>query len=201
MTAHLWEVDHPFYCAMAHEGNYFSKDVHRGGDVGAAHPHPVDPPRGGAENPAAPGHTYPRKARRPVDLLTALNIPFNHLPADKQAKLAKAMTEATLRDNYIKPRARYHGWLLYWTWNSKHSPKGFPDLVLLHPVTGKLLVRELKKAGNQKRYSPTVDQQKWLDALTLAGVDTAVWTPADWYSGRIHRELATGANPLTPPSP
>ena len=27
-------------------------------------------------------------------------------------------------------------------------------------------------------------------ALTIAGQDWAVWRPADWFSGRIQRELA-----------
>lgn len=60
--------------------------------------------------------------------------------------------------------------------------KGWPDLI----ICGKrLIIRELKQ---QAKY-PSPDQRLWIAALTVAGVDVAVWKPSDWASGRIEREL------------
>lgn len=44
---------------------------------------------------------------------------------------------------------------------------GFPDLVLVHPAAGRVLVVELKRRPNK----PTPDQASWLLALELAGID------------------------------
>ncbi|WP_433357712.1 hypothetical protein ACQP25_44855 (plasmid) [Microtetraspora malaysiensis] len=114
------------------------------------------------------------------------------------ARQVKAMKEDELRDRLIVPTALTYGWLIYWTHNSKRSPGGFPDLVLAHPVTGALLVRELKKAGTQKRYQPRADQQKWLDTFALAKVDSGVWTPEHWFSGEIPRLLKELGTPIVP---
>lgn len=124
-----------------------------------------------------------------ANLLDAMHDRLNRMDEDARKKLAKTMTETTLRDSHIKPRAKALGWLIYWTWNSKHSPKGFPDIYLLHPVTGAVLVRELKMVGKK----PTVEQQRWLDGFTRAGVDAGVWTPADLFSGEIDRVMTEGA--------
>lgn len=53
--------------------------------------------------------------------------------------------------------------------------KGFPDLVLVHSSHG-LLFRELKSATGRL----SVEQRRWLDVLTDAGLDAAVWRPDDW---------------------
>ncbi|MET8006293.1 hypothetical protein [Nonomuraea glycinis] len=129
-----------------------------------------------------------------MNLLDAMNARLDRLDDDARAKLIKTMKEADLRDRHIVPMARTLRYLVYFTWNSKHSPGGFPDVVMLHPVTGALIVREIKKAGNLKKYQPRPDQQAWLDGFTLAGVDADVWTPADLFSGRIRRELLEGAD-------
>lgn len=128
-----------------------------------------------------------------MNLLDAMTSRLNRLSAEAQAHLAKTMKEAELRDDYIVPLARILGYLVYWTWNSKHSPKGFPDVFLAHPVTGAIIIRELKRVGGGKKYQPTEAQQAWLAAFGVAGLDAAVWTPADMISGRIERELRAGA--------
>lgn len=110
--------------------------------------------------------------------------------AEFQARAAKAMTEAVLRDRHIRPLAAPLGWRVQFTWRSDHSPSGFPDLLLLHPRSGSLLWRELKRVGKR----PTAAQQAWLDDLALHGYDAAVWTPADWFSGRIRGELLAAAD-------
>lgn len=62
--------------------------------------------------------------------------------------------------------------------------KGFPDLILTHPRLG-LLARELKTDTGKL----SLHQQAWLDDLSAAGVDAAVWRERDWTSGRIEGEL------------
>jgi hypothetical protein len=59
---------------------------------------------------------------------------------------------------------------------------GFPDLI----VFGRgVFYRELKQSGKDLR----AEQKRWRWLLGRAGQDHAVWTPADWHSGRIRREL------------
>lgn len=53
--------------------------------------------------------------------------------------------------------------------------KGWPDLVLVHPRRGLLLVRELK--SDRGRVRP--EQKEWLEALRAVGVDADVWRPRD----------------------
>ncbi|MET7335958.1 VRR-NUC domain-containing protein [Nonomuraea sp. NPDC005650] len=124
-----------------------------------------------------------------ANLLDAMTDRLNRMPEEAQKKLIRTMTEATLRDLHIKPRAKALGWLLYWTWNSRNSPAGFPDIILLHPVTGALVVRELKMYGKK----PRSEQQAWLDAYVLAGVDAGVWTPEHLFNGEIDRVMIGGA--------
>ena len=79
--------------------------------------------------------------------------------------------------------ARMLGWRTYHTFDSRRSTVGFPDLVL---VRGKrLLFAELKSEKGKTR----PEQREWLCALTRAGAEALVWSPADWRSGDIERNL------------
>jgi hypothetical protein len=69
----------------------------------------------------------------------------------------------------------------YFTWNSRKSPSGFPDLVI---VGSRLIYRELKVPPDT--LSPA--QCAWRDDLVDAGEDWDVWEPCDW-PRRIEREL------------
>ena len=95
------------------------------------------------------------------------------------------MSEASFRDKHVIPLAKALGWEHYFTQNSRRSPEGFPDLVLVHTSPGRLLFRELKTAKGRL----TPKQRHWLRILTAAGEDAAVWRPADWFNGRIEDEL------------
>ncbi len=64
---------------------------------------------------------------------------------------------------------------------------GWPDMVILGPCD--ILVRELKTIRNK----PTKDQTLWLDGFRKVAVDADIWTPEDWQSGRIKRELFKAA--------
>ena len=67
--------------------------------------------------------------------------------------------------------------LVYHTYDSRRSTShGFPDLVLVHPQTGRTIFAELKK---QSGY-PSPEQRRWLEALRKnAGVEVYVWKPRD----------------------
>ncbi|MGX5360071.1 VRR-NUC domain-containing protein [Kocuria sp. KH4] len=87
---------------------------------------------------------------------------------------------------FLLQRAAGHGWSLrYHTYDSRRSAPGFPDLVLVHPVRGRTIFRELKTETG--RVSP--DQRGWIDGLTAGGSDAAVWRPSDYLSGLIEQEL------------
>jgi hypothetical protein len=106
--------------------------------------------------------------------------------AEYHALLAGKMTERELQDE-VRGAVADLGGLYYHTWNSTHSPSGFPDCVII--VRSRILFRELKREGQD----PTPKQREWLAALTAAGADAGVWRPADWYSGRITSELVRTA--------
>ena len=83
-------------------------------------------------------------------------------------------TEADLREQ-IRSLCRLYGWMMYFTYNSRHSPGGFPDLVLVHPERRHLIFAELKADGGRL----TPEQRAWLDALRLCQQDVYVWRPDD----------------------
>ncbi len=97
------------------------------------------------------------------------------------------MSEAQLLAS-VRAIATLYGYLSYHTHNSKHSPSGFPDLVLVHKTTGALLYRELKS----EKGKTTPAQEEWLAALANAGQDTGVWRPSDLRSELIVRQLTAG---------
>ena len=69
--------------------------------------------------------------------------------------------------------AKLRGWRHYHTHDSRRSPSGFPDLVL---VRDRVLYRELKT----ERGKVSKDQKEWIGALNAARQDAKVWRPKDW---------------------
>ncbi len=71
---------------------------------------------------------------------------------------------------------------------------GFPDIVAVHPKTGKILLFELKVELPSKGVVSD-DQQAWLDAAAKsceAGVASGVWRPMDWLDGTIEETIKWG---------
>ena len=99
------------------------------------------------------------------------------------AHLAGKMTEAELEEQ-IRDACTKLGILRFHVRISIGTTAGLPDDILIGP--GGILWRECKTAKGKV----TAAQQEAGAALTAAGQDWAVWRPADWYSGRIQRELA-----------
>ena len=85
-----------------------------------------------------------------------------------QVAEAHYKTEKEFQAAVVK-HAKMVGWMVYHTWNSRHSPAGFPDLILLRH--DRMVVAELKR-GNEKVGN---DQMLWLTAFAEAGADSYVW--------------------------
>ena len=72
--------------------------------------------------------------------------------------------------------------LVYHTHDSRHSPAGFPDLVI---VGREVLWVELKTEEGKV----SVDQQRWARGLELAGARYELWRPSQWVSCHVRRSL------------
>lgn len=87
--------------------------------------------------------------------------------------LLTTITEKDFRQQVLEA-AQLLGWQSYFTWNSLHSPSGFPDLVLCRPP--RIIFAELKKENG--KVSPS--QEEWILALgRCTGVESYLWRPSD----------------------
>lgn len=85
------------------------------------------------------------------------------------------LTEAEFQDQ-VTQYATLFGWDWYHTRDSRHSPDGFPDLVMAKP--GRRVVYAELKAEDGR---PTARQLYWLDLLGKAeGAEVYLWRPSDW---------------------
>lgn len=75
----------------------------------------------------------------------------------------------------VEQAAASAGWLYYHTYDSRKSPSGFPDLVLVRPPD--VLFVELKTQNG----TLTSEQKAWQQQLTQCpGVEYTVWRPMDY---------------------
>jgi hypothetical protein len=88
---------------------------------------------------------------------------------------AKPVTEKQFQRQVIDLAKLLH-YKVYFTWNSFHSPAGFPDLVLTRPADGRLIFAELKASGG----TLTDAQREWLDALRVTKAEVYLWRPVDF---------------------
>ena len=95
------------------------------------------------------------------------------------------MSERELQQTVIELARLLRYTLIYHTWNSIHSPKGFPDLMLCRPSDGRGLDIELK--SEKGKLTPA--QTEWLEGLHDCGQETHVFRPHDWDSGQIEKVL------------
>jgi hypothetical protein len=105
--------------------------------------------------------------------------------------LARAMTEKELAYNVLDA-ARKLGWRVYYTRYSLHSPKGWPDLVLIREVNeeqARIIFAELKVELRGKRGQLTPEQEETLHLLAMTGHGAYCWRPSDWFAGRIDEVL------------
>ena len=73
-------------------------------------------------------------------------------------------------DKQVRELCDIYGWRRYHTFNARHSPAGFPDLVLVRD--GRLIFAELKSEKGKH----TLEQLEWLDALFSVGLGVEVYT-------------------------
>ena len=85
----------------------------------------------------------------------------------------EAITEKDFQAAVIN-LARYTGWLVYHTHDSRRSEPGFPDLVLAKDKW--LVTAELKT----EKGTLTPAQTAWILALRETGNEVYVWRPSDW---------------------
>ena len=70
------------------------------------------------------------------------------------------------------------GWRVYHTKDSRGSPPGFPDLVLINEADGDMIFAELKREGGRV----SRPQREWIDAVNKVGeVWGEIWRPSDAY--------------------
>lgn len=67
------------------------------------------------------------------------------------------------------------GYRHYHTHDSRRSPHGFPDLVFVSPLRGRVIFAELKS----ERGKPSAEQEAWLRDLERAGAEAYLWRPGD----------------------
>jgi hypothetical protein len=82
------------------------------------------------------------------------------------------VTEKELQSMIVQA-ANHLGWLVYHTYDSRRSPEGFPDLLLVKDDV--CLVYECKT--EKGRLGPM--QQAWIDAFNTAGIPARIVRPAD----------------------
>ena len=83
------------------------------------------------------------------------------------------ITEKTFQES-VRQLAILRGWKGYHVWDPRHTPKGWPDCVLLRGC--RIIVAELKTMTGKV----SVAQQEWLDAWRTTGVvEVYVWRPCD----------------------
>jgi len=105
-----------------------------------------------------------------------------------QSLVARSMSEKELQANVIDA-ARRLGWVYYHTYDSRRSPEGFPDLILVRE--GRMICAELKSQRGRLR----PQQEVWIDLLREVAwrhhspIDVHVWRPADWLDGTIEAAL------------
>lgn len=71
--------------------------------------------------------------------------------------------EETFRAEVVR-LAKLYGWEHFHTYDSRRSPEGFPDEIMIKPPV--LWVAELKRDGKV----PTKAQQKWLDLFAAVRI-------------------------------
>jgi hypothetical protein len=88
----------------------------------------------------------------------------------------QAESEAHFQTRVMRAAHVLGWWLVYHTWDSRRSPSGFPDLVLINEKQRRHIFVELKT----ERGRLTVAQERWRDGLLGVGVEWYLWRPSQW---------------------
>ena len=113
-------------------------------------------------------------------------------------QLAKKMLEKPELTDTIIGLAQDLGWLVHHDRPARtdkgyrtaiQGDAGFPDLLMVHPVSGTVICVELKREGKQ----PTEHQETWLAAFAKSPIRSGIWRPSDLLSGAVGEALIDGA--------
>lgn len=92
--------------------------------------------------------------------------------------IVKQMDEKSWQDWIIR-EATDHGWKTYHTHNSRRSQPGYPDLAMVHPDHGYVLL-ELKREPTPKNPAKLrPEQRQWLALLQRVGQRAYLARPRD----------------------
>ena len=91
----------------------------------------------------------------------------------KRVRMLQLVQPESVLQTQVLALARLYGWRWYHTHDSRHSPPGFPDLVLVRGA--RVIFAELKT----QRGRLTLDQRAWLEDLRATCAEVYVWRPAD----------------------
>lgn len=103
-------------------------------------------------------------------------MPRPRLSTLTKADLLATITEADFSQSVVT-HARSRGWTVFRTWNSIHSPAGWPDLFMMrerNDGTVECLAVELKT----EKGKVTDPQTECLRLLKLANIPAYVWRPS-----------------------
>ena len=91
--------------------------------------------------------------------------------ADQRALYAMKSERDWQRE--VRQIARTYGWLEYCTWDSRHSPSGYPDLSMARPP--RIVFAELKS----ERGKVAPEQEMWAEAMRACpGAEYYLWRPS-----------------------
>lgn len=111
------------------------------------------------------------KARREGRIVEGSLVRF---PDPAPAAMVRPETEKEFQARVVA-LAKFRGFKVYHTLNSRGSEAGFPDLVLARRGSPLLLI-ELKTESGKL----TAAQAEWITVLSFAGADVRVYRPSDW---------------------
>ncbi len=72
---------------------------------------------------------------------------------------------------------------VYYETPVREDGKGWPDLVALHPDTGRCIGAEIKVKGDTLK----PEQREWLELMDKCGFEAYEWDETSWVSGEIER--------------
>ena len=92
---------------------------------------------------------------------------------------ARAILDAEVKEKDfqadVRRYAELHGWKVAFTWSSKHSPSGWPDLFMARD--GEVVTAELKTEAGKTTWA----QRDWLRILAGTGkCRMFLWRPSSW---------------------
>ena len=93
---------------------------------------------------------------------------------DVQAAMYAQVKEKDFQRDVVTA-AKMLGWTVFSTFRSDHSPKGEPDLRMVHPQKRRIIWAELKSEDGKL----TPDQELAIGVICGAGGEVYVWRPSD----------------------